>query len=231
MHLTARRKGPKKVVRKRKPQSPSNKFYATVWLSDYESEPDKSYSLSSHATTPYNSQPTSPWSSRPSSPSSSRPNTPLNFYDSDSGFPSDIERSFDSLNRPRKKLYRTMSLPDSELASIQAADLHERFASLQLEQENRDLKKLTVDLQDALEKLEERVNQLQSIENDSLDEETLPRPVSHLDIPLDSPASLQVEQLPSSFHHRNSHYVESMETYKCKTQPKKKKSHTTCCMS
>ena len=72
--------------------------------------------------------------------------------------------------RPRKKLHRTLSLPDSELNQIEAFDLQERFTTLQLEQENRDLKQLTQDLQSALEKLEERVNEMQRFECDSLDE-------------------------------------------------------------
>lgn len=185
IHYTAWRKGaPKKVIRKPKPTaspSTSNKFYSTVWLSDYESEPDKRVELigskgtpySSHATTPFSSRPTSPFSSQASSPFSSRPNTPSlfsKFEDEDSGLHSEIDKSYEEVVGPRKKLHRTLSLPDAELNQLCAEDLQDRFTALQLEQENRELKKLTVELQGALEKLEERVNCLQIAENDSLEE-------------------------------------------------------------
>ena len=245
MRLTAWRKGaPKKVIRKRKPQASSNKFYSTVWLSDYESEPDKLYSpanrsqattpYSSRATTPYSSQPTSPYSSRPSSPSSTRPNTPLSFYDEDSGLPSEIERSFESIGRSRKKLYRTLSLPDSELTSLQAADLHERFTTLQLEQENQELKKLTSDLQEALEKLEERVNEMQTIENDSLDGEALPYRSPQLDLPLESPTSLYLHELPCapSQSGTQEYFVDGKKPKNHRARSsKKKKSNSSCCVS
>ncbi|PFX18822.1 Serine/threonine-protein kinase DCLK1 [Stylophora pistillata] len=183
---SAWRKGaPKKVIRKPKTKAnppSSDKFYSTVWLSDYESEPDKkleligtggTIALSSRATTPYSSGPTSPLSSQASSPFSSRPNTPSlfsKFEDEDSGLHSEIDKSCDEAIGLRKKLHRTLSLPDAELNQLRAEDLQDRFTTLQLEQENRELKKLTVELQAALEKLEERVNCLQSIEHDSLDE-------------------------------------------------------------
>ena len=154
-----------------------------MWLSDYESEPDKKLdsigdngttSCSSHVTTPYSSQPPSPLSSQPSSPCNSQPTTPLvtsKFDDEDSGLHSENDKSYEDLIGPRKKLHRTLSLPDSELNHLRAEDLQERFTTLQLEQENRELKKLTSELQEALEKLEERVNSLLVIENDSLDEQ------------------------------------------------------------
>lgn len=186
MPYTAWRKGaPKKVIRKPKAKaapSTSNKFYSTVWLSDYESEPDKKLEFiasrgttpsSSHVNTPYSSRPTSPFSSQLSSPFSSRPNTPSlfsKFEDEDSGLHSENDKSYEEIVGRRKKLHRTLSLPDAELNQLRAEDLQERFTSLQLEQENRELKKLTAELQEALEKLEERVNCLQSVENDSLDE-------------------------------------------------------------
>lgn len=188
IHYTAWRKGaPKRVIRKHKPKaspSSSNKFYATVWLSDYESErePDKKLELtgsrgtipySSQATTPYSSRPTSPFGSQASSSFSSRPTTPSlfsKFEDEDSGLHSEIDKSYEEMIGPRKKLHRTLSLPDAELNQLRAQDLQDRFTALQLEQENRELKKLTVELQVALEKLEERVNCLQVVENDSLEE-------------------------------------------------------------
>lgn len=153
-----------------------------MWLSDYESEPDKKIELitsrgttpcSSHVNTPFSSRPTSPFSSQLSSPFSSRPNTPSlfsKFEDEDSGLHSEYDKSYDEVVGPRKKLHRTLSLPDAELYLLRAEDLQERFTTLQLEQENRELKKLTAELQEALEKLEERVNCLQSVEKDSLDE-------------------------------------------------------------
>ena len=188
IHYTAWRKGaPKKVIRKPKPKanpSTSDKFYSTVWLSDYESErePDRKLELigsrgatplSSHVTTPFSSRPTSPFGSQASSPFSSRPTTPSlfsKFEDEDSGLHSEIDKSYEEMIGPRKKLHRTLSLPDAELNQLRAQDLQDRFTALQLEQENRDLKKLTVELQMALEKLEERVNCLQAVENDSLEE-------------------------------------------------------------
>ncbi len=188
IHYTAWRKGaPKKVIRKPKPKaspSTSNKFYSTVWLSDYESErePDRKLELigsrgttpfSSHVTTPYSSRPTSPLGSQASSPFSSRPTTPSlfsKFEDEDSGLHSEIDKSYEEMIGPRKKLHRTLSLPDAELSQLHAQDLQDRFTALQLEQENRELKKLTVELQMALEKLVDRVNCLQAVENDSLEE-------------------------------------------------------------
>lgn len=157
-----------------------------MWLSDYElapsdrkSEPELSgYShctspSSSRFTTPFSSEPTSPYSTRPSTPSVSQSTTPsLSFQhdEIDSGLPSETDKSFEDIVRPRKKLQRTFSLPDSELNQIEASDLQERFTTLQLEQENRELKMLTQDLQYALERLEERVNEMQKFECDSLDE-------------------------------------------------------------
>lgn len=156
-----------------------------MWLSDYEYEPDRNnetefsgYSQctspsSSHVTTPFSSEHTTPFSSRPSTPSYSCSTTPsISFHndDNDSGLPSETDKSFEDIARPRKKLQRTLSLPDSDLNQIQPQDLEERFATLQLEQENRELKKLTQDLQSALEKLEERVNEMQKFECDSLDD-------------------------------------------------------------
>lgn len=155
-----------------------------MWLSDYESEPDKKLELiasrgttptSSQMNTPYSSRPSSPFGSQFSSPINSRSNTPLlfsKFEDEDSGLHSENDKSYEEVIGPKKKLHRTLSLPDAELSQLRAEDLQERFTTLQLEQENRELKKLTTELQEALEKLEERVNCLQSAENDndSLDE-------------------------------------------------------------
>lgn len=252
----------KKVIKKRKPKaSPSDRFYSTVWLSDYESEFDKKSeaelfredsltSLSqrttphdSRITTPFSSQPTSPYSSQVSSPTSSRPTTPSNFYkfeDEDSGLPSETDKSYDDIVKPRKKLHRTLSLPDSELNHISSNDLHERFNALQLEQENRNLKKLTEDLQIALEKLEEKVNvmheekvnEIQKCDRDSLDEQPpklLSLPVKqprYTDIPLVSP----LQDLQPTRQRKKKQDREKER----KSRPKSKqhkKDHGSCCVS
>lgn len=251
---TAWRKGaPKKVIRKPKTKAnppSSDKFYSTVWLSDYESEPDKkleligtggTIALSSRATTPYSSGPTSPLSSQASSPFSSRPNTPSlfsKFEDEDSGLHSEIDKSCDEAIGLRKKLHRTLSLPDAELNQLRAEDLQDRFTTLQLEQENRELKKLTVELQAALEKLEERVNCLQSIEHDSLDEASslVATHPQRSEIYLDSKVSVE------NYHydHKISHSNELPQTLRKRSKSdadlllKRKNEHkdtTTCCVS
>lgn len=120
---------------------------------------------SSRATTPFSSRPTTPLDSRCSSPLSSPPSSPfvgreaLNGNEElDSGHPSDADRSHEFARKPKPaKLTRTMSLPESELSQIEANDLQQRFTTLQLEQENKELKQLTDDLQDALGNLEKRV--------------------------------------------------------------------------
>ena len=127
---------------------------------------DPSTCQSSRATTPFSSRPTTPLDSRRSSPLSSPPSSPfvsrefLNGKDEfDSGHPSDADRSHDFLHKPKAvKLKRALSLPESELSQIEANDLKQRFTTLQLEQENKELKQLTDDLQDALENLEKRVH-------------------------------------------------------------------------
>ena len=126
---------------------------------------DASTCQSSRATTPFSSRPTTPLDSRRSSPLSSPPSSPfvgresLNGNDEfDSGHPSDVERSHEFVRKSKPaKLTRTMSLPESELSQIEANDLQQRFTTLQLEQENQELKQLTDDLQDALGNLEKRV--------------------------------------------------------------------------
>lgn len=244
MHYTAwRKRAPKKVSRKPKAKAApltSNKFYSTVWLSDYESEPDKKLELiasrgttpsSSHMNMPYSSRPTSPFGSQLSSPFSSRPNTPSlfsKFEDEDSGLHSENDKSYEELIGPRKKLHRTLSLPDAELNQLRAEDLQERFTTLQLEQENRDLKKLTAELQEALEKLEDRVNCLQSVENDSLDE-TAAYSHSHK---TNSQCSFedyhrfsQPDSLPQTLKKRSKSDVD------LHARRRNKKDNTTCCVS
>lgn len=148
----------------------SDKFYSTVWLSDYESwdmkseTGDPSTGVSSRATTPYSSRPTTPFDSKGSSPLSSPPSSPFvareTYNDDDvSGNPSETDRPQDPIQKSKPvKLKRTLSLPESELSQIEANDLQQRFTTLQLEQENRELKQLTDDLQGALENLEKRVH-------------------------------------------------------------------------
>jgi hypothetical protein len=164
---------PKRIPTKktRKPVN-SDKFYSTVWLSDYESwdmkseTGDPSTCVSSRATTPYSSRPTTPFDSKGSSPISSPPSSPFVARETykgddvfDSANPSETNRPHDAIQKPKPvKLKRTLSLPESELSQIEANDLQQRFTTLQLEQENQELKQLTDDLQDALENLEKRVH-------------------------------------------------------------------------
>lgn len=226
-----------------------------MWLSDYEFEPDRNtepefsgYSQcttpsSSHVTTPFSSEPTSPFSSRPSTPSASRTTTPnISFHhdDNDSGLPSETDKSYEDVVRPRKKLQRTLSLPDSELNQIQALDLQERFTTLQLEQENRELKKLTQDLQFALEKLEEKVNEMQKFECDSLDEPppyTSPLPERTSDSPpiiedLPPPKTELPQQLIPKKTKRPNKPVNRKTQANQKTKSKKALSEdSSCCMS
>jgi hypothetical protein len=161
----------------RKPVN-SDKFYSTVWLSDYESwdmkseTGDPSTCVSSRMTTPYSSRPTTPFDSKGSSPLSSPPSSPFvarETYNGDDVFsssnPSENDRAHDSIQKPKPvKLKRTLSLPESELSQIEADDLQQRFTTLQLEQENRELKQLTDDLQGALENLEKRVHSVSESE-------------------------------------------------------------------
>lgn len=197
--------------------------------------------LSSHATTPYSSRPTSPLSSQASSPFSSRPNTPSlfsKFEDEDSGLHSEIDKSYDEAIGLRKKLHRTLSLPDAELNQLCAKDLQDRFTTLQLEQENRELKKLTVELQAALEKLEERINCLRSIEHDSLDEaSSLAETHPHIgEIHIDSKVSVenyhydhkipQSNELPQTLRKRSKSDADLLLKRKNKS-----KDTTTCCVS
>ncbi len=138
-------------------------MYNTVWLSDYEScksEPDSlnqsivsSLNQSSVAATSFSGNITpfgTPGNSRPITPSRF---TPIRDH-RNNGSLEDDPLSVNSVGR--KKLARTLSLPESEFATLDALDLQERFTRLQLEQENKELKKLTVYLQDALEKLEQQ---------------------------------------------------------------------------
>ncbi len=140
-------------------------MYNTVWLSDYESCKSEPDSLNQSVVSSLNrsrstvactsiSENITPFGT----PGSSRPITPSRFTpirdQMNNSLLEDDRVSVNSLGR--KKLYRTLSLPESEFATLDARDLQERFARLQLEQENKELKKLTNDLQDALEKLEEQ---------------------------------------------------------------------------
>lgn len=139
-------------------------MYNTVWLSDYESCKSEADSLNqsvisslnhSRSTVNYNSisEATTPFGT----PGSSRPITPSRFTPIQNAMNLSSEDDRVSTNSVgKKKLRRTLSLPDSEFATLNAHDLQDRFTRLQLEQENKDLKKLTSALQDALEKLEEQ---------------------------------------------------------------------------
>ena len=134
---------------------------------------DQSTYVSSRATTPFSSRPTTPFDSKGSSPLSSPPSSPFvarTTYNDDKVFDSvnssAKDRSHDDVQKPKAvKLKRTLSLPESELSQIEANDLQQRFTTLQLEQENRELKQLTDDLQDALENLEKRVHSVSESDN------------------------------------------------------------------
>ena len=154
---------------------PSMDMYSTVWLSDYESVKSDADSLNQSVISSLNqsrstlafSEMTTPFET----PASSRPITPSRFLPvQDSSLNYSIEDDCLSLSSVgRKKLQRTLSLPESEFATLDASGLQERFARLQLEQENKELKKLTHDLQDALEKLEEQfVGYLEKPESDQV---------------------------------------------------------------
>ena len=52
-------------------------------------------------------------------------------------------------------LHRTLSLPEFEFSTLKASDLQERFSQLQLEQENKELRLLVDQLQNALETIEQ----------------------------------------------------------------------------
>lgn len=201
----------------------------------------------SRLTTPYSSRPVSPYSSRVSSPTSSRPVTPSTFYtfeDEDSGLPSETDKSYEDIAKPKKKLHRTLSLPDSELNHLSSEELHDRFTTLQLEQENRSLKKLTEELQFALEKLEERVNEMheekskdvQRCEVDSLDE-PLPKQIAkpttrHLDIPLESPQYHKQQLYEQPKPHKKKSHDKQYEPKRAKTKSKQhKKDQGNCCIS
>ena len=159
-------------------------MYSTVWLSDYESVKSDADSLNQSLVSSLNqsrstlafSETTTPFET----PGSSRPITPSRFLPiQDHSLNYSIEDDRVSLNSlGRKKLQRTLSLPESEFATLDANDLQERFARLQLEQENKELKKLTHDLQDALEKLEEQfVGYLERPESDQVFKESDPMPL------------------------------------------------------
>lgn len=148
-------------------------MYSTVWLSDYESVKSEADSLNQSVVSSLNqSRSTLAFSEMATpleTPGSSRPITPSRFVPiQNHSLNYSIEDDRVSLNSTgRKKLQRTLSLPESEFATLDANDLQERFARLQLEQENKELKKLTNDLQDALEKLEEQfVGYLERPESD-----------------------------------------------------------------
>eukprot|EP00794_Sanderia_malayensis_P007292 gene7292-8107_t len=150
----------------RKRNKPANTIamdmYNTVWLSDYESCKSEPDSLNQSIVSSLNHSRSTAMSMSESvtpfgTPGSSRPITPSRFTpigDHNNGSLEDDRLSINSVGR--KKLARTLSLPESEFATLDARDLQERFTRLQLEHENKELKKLTNDLQDALEKLEQQ---------------------------------------------------------------------------
>ena len=158
--------------KKNKLANPPMDMYSTVWLSDYESVKSADSlnqsvlsSLNQSRSTLTFSETTTPFET----PGSSRPITPSRFLPiQNNSMNYTVEEDRLSVNSlGRRKLQRTLSLPESEFATLDANDLQERFTRLHLEQENKDLKRLTNDLQDALEKLEEQfIGYLEKPESD-----------------------------------------------------------------
>lgn len=122
-------------------------YYNTVWLSDFESVKScgsrSGYSSLNQSHASFGEE---------SSLGHSTPRVPL-----PSALPHRANSCQSSRSQSKTRIHRTLSLPESDLANINADDLQERFSRLQIEQENRELKMLVRQLQDALEKLEEKV--------------------------------------------------------------------------
>lgn len=121
-------------------------IYNTVWLSDFESV--------------YSSGTKSGFSSLNQSRASFADgnnlghSTPRGNVKSSAKNASQYEGNCPSRSSSKSRLHRTLSLPESDLANINGEDLQERFSRLQIEQENRELRLLVRQLQEALENLE-----------------------------------------------------------------------------
>ena len=126
-------------------------IYNTVWLSDFESSV-KSFGSRSGFSSLNQSQ-----ISFGENNGKIIHSTPKNDLSKTSKCLSEDDSCPNSRASSKMRLHRTLSLPESELPHINGEDLQERFTRLQLEQENRELRLLTRQLQEALEKLEARL--------------------------------------------------------------------------
>ena len=124
-------------------------YYNTVWLSDFESI--KSFGSRSGVSSANQSQHL--FDENENRLSHSTPRSVARTY----SHPSSASSFISSCSQPKTRMHRTLSLPESELANLNAEDLQERFSRLQVEQENRELRHLVRDLQETLEKLEHSV--------------------------------------------------------------------------
>lgn len=136
----------RRVQCKTKQNAKAMDIYNTVWLSDYDSCKSGMSSIihsqSSLGHSSFTDSLTHPHRHH---------ETQLSILD-DSQFTS--MRKSDLL--PSRRVYKTLSLPDTEFLFVRGEDLQERFNQLQLEQENKQLLKLTTQLQEALAKLEKQ---------------------------------------------------------------------------
>ena len=128
-------------------------YYNTVWLSDFESI--KSFGSRSGVSSTNQSQHL--FDENESRLSHSTPRSVVRTFARTYSHPSSASSFISSSSQPKTRMHRTLSLPESELANLNAEDLQERFSRLQVEQENRELRQLVRDLQEALEKLEHSV--------------------------------------------------------------------------
>lgn len=121
-------------------------IYNTVWLSDYESV--KSYGSQSGFSSLNHSK-------IESFVDNIYHSSPKMFADDvfqQSGWCSACSRRTSSA---KNYFHRTLSLPEFELNNLKAIDLQDRFSQLQLEQENKELRLLVDQLQNALESIEQ----------------------------------------------------------------------------
>lgn len=140
-----------RVTKGRKTKRCAMDIYNTVWLSDFESSM-KSFGSRSGFSSLNQSQ-----ISFSENSGKIVHSTPKSNLSKASKCLSEDESCSNSRVSSKMRLHRTLSLPESDLPHINGEDLQERFTRLQLEQENRELRFLTRQLQEALEKLEERL--------------------------------------------------------------------------
>lgn len=120
-------------------------IYNTVWLSDYESIK----SIKSVGSKSLNTSSSSFIESTNMSHSTPRK------FDTNSN-QHHVNRSL-NLAQPKHAKWLTLSLPELDMATLSGNDLSERFARLQLEQDNRDLQSMVETLQKTLDKVKTSV--------------------------------------------------------------------------